>query len=107
MKAHAEQTVIRRNAVSVAVGKRLKELRIRAGKSQEELAHDASVARARISAIEVGDGNPTVLTVAALCRALGISLAELFAPLTASLDELEPRRVNEAQPPKLERPRLR
>nr|WP_175752646.1 helix-turn-helix transcriptional regulator [Burkholderia anthina] len=93
--------------ITVAVGKRLKEVRRQAGKSQEDLAHEASVGRAAISSIESGVTNPTVLTLAALCGPLGISLAELFAPLTMSLEDLDTRRINVAKPPKIERSRLR
>ncbi|AJW93814.1 helix-turn-helix family protein (plasmid) [Burkholderia gladioli] len=90
-----------------AVGRRLKEVRLQAGKSQEDLAHEAAVSRVAISAVESGAANTTVLTLAALCRPLGISLSELFAPLTMPLDAQEPRRVNAAKPPKIGRSRLR
>ncbi len=96
-----------RNPITVAVGKRLKEVRRHAGKSQEDLAHEASVGRAAISSIESGVTNPTVLTLAALCGPLGISLAELFAPLTMTLEDKDTRRINVAKPPKIERSRLR
>jgi transcriptional regulator with XRE-family HTH domain len=96
-----------RNPITVAVGRRLKEIRRNAGKSQEDLAHEASVGRAAISSIESGATNPTVLTLAALCAALGVSLSELFAPLTMTLESAETRRTNAANPPKIERSRLR
>ncbi|MDN7500189.1 helix-turn-helix domain-containing protein [Burkholderia gladioli] len=107
MNPPPKRPAIQRNAVTAAVGKRLKEARVRAGKSQEELAHEASVSRAGISWIESGVANPTVLTLAALCRPLGISLAELFMPLTMTLNEHDTRRANEAKPPKIERSRHR
>ncbi|PQV51900.1 DNA-binding XRE family transcriptional regulator [Paraburkholderia sp. BL21I4N1] len=96
-----------RNPITAAVGRRLKEVRRNAGKSQEDLAHEASVGRAAISSIESGVTNPTVLTLAALCAALGLSLSDLFAPLTMTLESAETRRANVANPPKIERSRLR
>lgn len=101
------QPVRVRNPITVAVGERLKAVRRQAGKSQEDLAHEASVGRVAISSIESGVTNPTVLTLAALCGPLGISLAELFAPLTMTLEEKDTRRTNVAKPPKIERSRLR
>lgn len=107
MNASAKTPTFERNPITQAVGRRLKEVRLQAGKSQEDLAHEASVSRVAISAVESGATNTTVLTLAALCRPLGISLSELFAPLTMPLDIQDPRRVNAAKPPKIGRSRLR
>ncbi|CAN7160529.1 helix-turn-helix domain-containing protein [Paraburkholderia hospita] len=75
----------RRNPVATAVGKRVKECRIDAGKSQEELAHEAHLDRTRIGAIERGDANPTVETLAQIAFVLGLTLSELFQPVHLSL----------------------
>jgi transcriptional regulator with XRE-family HTH domain len=45
-----------------------------------ELSRRSGVARNTISALERGEGNPTVDTLYALCDALGVSLSDLLAP---------------------------
>ncbi|PEH41911.1 hypothetical protein CRM94_06985 [Burkholderia gladioli] len=107
MNASAQTPTFERNAITQAVGRRLKEVRVQAGKSQEELAHEAAVSRNAISAVESGAADTTILTLAALCRPLGISLSELFASLTMPLDVQDARRINAAKPPKVGRSRLR
>lgn len=89
----------KRNKVCTALGKNLKQLRIAANKSQETLAFDAEVDRTYISQIERGVGNPSVLTLANLCYALNITLADLFEPVKIALkpDSLL-RRTNPAKP---------
>ncbi|WP_293040648.1 helix-turn-helix transcriptional regulator [Paraburkholderia sp.] len=66
-------------------GARLKACPIEVDKSQEELAYEACLDRTRISAIERGVANPTVETLATICYVLGITLSDLFEPLTLSL----------------------
>ncbi|MDO3558653.1 helix-turn-helix domain-containing protein [Ralstonia pseudosolanacearum] len=94
--------------ISIALGKRIKECRHAVDKSQETLAFEAQVDRTYISAIERGTANPSIETLADICHAIGISLAELFAPMT----ETPPapsgeRRANTATPPEIKRRRLR
>ncbi|WP_434633174.1 helix-turn-helix domain-containing protein [Chromobacterium sp. CV08] len=94
--------------LSIVLGKRLKHCRHNANKSQETLAFEAQVDRTYISAIERGVANPSIETLADICHAIGISLAEFFAPMT----EVPPapsgeRRVNTATPPQVKRSRLR
>ena len=94
--------------VSIALGKRLKQCRHAADKSQETLAFDAQVDRTYISAIERGAANPSIETLANICYALGITLAELFEPLSeVSLAPTGARRVNAATPPEIIRKRFR
>ena len=52
----------------------------RAGKdmSQEDLAKAVGVSRQTINAIEKGDYNPTVNLCIAICRALDVTLNDLF-----------------------------
>lgn len=89
-----------RNAVCVALGRNLKELRIAADKSQEALAFEALVDRTYISSVERGIANPSVLTLANICHCLNITLSELFEPirLSSAPDEKNRRRANRAQP---------
>jgi len=75
----------KRNAICTELGKNLKRLRIAADKSQETLAFDAEVDRTHIFQIERGVGNPSILTLANLCFALGITRSDLFEPVKLAL----------------------
>ena len=61
-------------------GDRLNALRAEKGMSQYRLSKLSGVAQSMISGIESGDKNPTVETLAQLCNALGVTLAEFFSP---------------------------
>jgi len=94
--------------ISAALGNRVKLCRHEAKKSQEELAFDAHVDRTYISAIERGVANPSVETLANICYALQVTLAELFKPLDGvPLAPTGNRRANAAQPLEIVRKRLR
>ena len=61
----------------------MKNLRMKAARaardlSQQELAEAVGVSRQTINAIEKGDYNPTIKLCAAICRALGKTLDQLF-----------------------------
>ena len=94
--------------ISIALGKRVKQCRHAIDKSQETLAFEAHVDRTYISAIERGIANPSIETLANICHALGLTLAELFDPLgSVSLAPTGERRANVATPPEIKRSRLR
>ncbi|KWI88389.1 transcriptional regulator [Burkholderia pseudomallei] len=94
--------------ISIALGKRIKQCRHEAEKSQETLAFEAHIDRTYISSIERGIANPSVETLANICYSLNITLAELFAPLDGvSLKPTGERRANAATPPEIKRSRLR
>ena len=61
--------------------------------------------RSRISKLENGHINPSLLTLATLCHCLGITLAELFDGVTATLPPAsqggELRRRNQAHAEKI------
>lgn len=57
---------------------RMKAARAAKGLSQEQLADLVDVSRQTINAIEKGDYNPTVKLCISICRALGVTLDELF-----------------------------
>ena len=57
---------------------RMKAARAAKGLSQEQLASLIGVSRQTINAIEKGDYNPTVKLCVAICRALGVTLDDLF-----------------------------
>ncbi|WP_394789625.1 helix-turn-helix domain-containing protein [Rhodoferax sp.] len=87
--------------MTLALGKNIAKHRNAAGKSQEKLALDAEIERSRISKMENGHINPTVLTLAALCDCLNITLPQLFDGVTATLPSTSkggvPRRENQAR----------
>lgn len=62
----------------------LKRFREAVEKTQVELAFDAEIERSRISKIEGGYINPSLLTLATLCHSLGITLPQLFEGITAT-----------------------
>lgn len=99
---------IRPAPISVALGKRIKQCRHAAEKSQETLAFEAHVDRTYISSIERGIANPSIETLANICYCLGVTLSELFAPLDGvSLKPTGQRRANAATPPEIKRSRFR
>jgi len=59
-------------------GRRVRELRLARGLSQEELAFRAGVHRTYLGSIERGERNPALKNIAAIADALDVSLAELF-----------------------------
>lgn len=75
-----------------ALGARIKELRERQDCTQEELASRAGLHSTYLSDLERGQQTPTVDLVNRLARALGVTLAEFFAPLD------EPYRVRFRRP---------
>ncbi len=96
------------NPVCTALGKKLKQLRISSEISQQDLANTAEVDRTYISEIERGIGNPSILTLANICYALGITLAELFEEMNVVLHPGNAgRRANKAQPRPKPKPKSR
>lgn len=59
-------------------GKRLRQLRIAAQMSQEDLALAADITTVYISQIEREIRNPTVQVIERLCHAMGLTLADFF-----------------------------
>lgn len=60
------------------LGKRLNQVRIQRGLTQEKLAFDAGLNRAYIGYIERGERKPSIETMAKIAKVLGIELYELF-----------------------------
>lgn len=56
----------------------MKEARTKAGLSQQGLADHLGVSRQTVNAIENGDYNPTVRLCVGICKALGVTLNDLF-----------------------------
>ena len=66
------------NMVQTQFGKRVRELRLVRGLSQEDLAFRSGVHRTYLGGIEQGKRNPSLKNVAAISKALGVTLSELF-----------------------------
>ncbi len=60
------------------VGDRVREIRVKRGLSQEELAHNAGLDRSYMSGIERGVRNATVLKLQSVARALKVPVRELL-----------------------------
>jgi transcriptional regulator with XRE-family HTH domain len=60
-------------------GKRVRELRLIRGFSQEELAHRAAMHRTYLGGIERGERNPSLKNIEAIAVALNVTLSELFS----------------------------
>lgn len=60
-----------------AVGNRIRELRLEANLSQEDLANEAEIPISQIGRIERGENNPTISTLYVIAEALKIELKEL------------------------------
>jgi transcriptional regulator with XRE-family HTH domain len=69
----------RAKAAKIALAKRIRAFRKERGLSQEELAHRIGVHPTYLSAIERAERNPALENLDATARALGVTLAELFA----------------------------
>jgi transcriptional regulator with XRE-family HTH domain len=59
------------------VGKNVRRLRTAAGLSQAELAERMGVDRAYVSGLELGQRNPTIVTLWHITKALGVNLRAL------------------------------
>ncbi len=68
------------------VGRNVQRLRIEAGLSQAALAERMGVDRAYVSGLELGQRNPTILSLWHVAEALGVKLQHLFE------EEVKPRR---------------
>lgn len=62
----------------MGVNTAMKEARLRAGLSQSALAYQVGVSRQTVNAIENGDYNPTIRLCIGICKALGLTLNDLF-----------------------------
>lgn len=64
--------------VNIAFGKRVAELRKKAGFSQESFAFKCDVDRTYIGTIERGEKSPTLNTIDKIAKALGMTIKDLF-----------------------------
>ncbi|MBA4286855.1 MAG: transcriptional regulator [Xanthomonadaceae bacterium] len=71
-----------RDPLLVALGSRVRGLRARRGITRRQLAQLADVSERHLANLEAGDGNPSVLILAQVARALGSPIAELLGDET-------------------------
>lgn len=62
----------------IAVGARIRKLRVERGLSQEAFAVEARIERAYLGKVERGTQNVSILTAARIARALDVSLAVML-----------------------------
>lgn len=67
-----------------AFGRVLRQLRVAAGLSQEQLGLESGVQRNFISLIETGQNQPTITTLFRLAHALKVKPSELIAQVEAN-----------------------
>ncbi len=65
-------------AIIVTLGKRIRELRLRTGLSQEKFAAKAGLDRTYYAGIERGERNPSVKQLAKIASALDVPMRALF-----------------------------
>lgn len=64
--------------IKIAFGKRVKELRLQKGISQEKLANIAGLDRTYMTQVENGKRNLTIEKIRQICKGLNISLSDFF-----------------------------
>jgi transcriptional regulator with XRE-family HTH domain len=69
---------IKNDQVIKAFGTRLRDLRIAAGLSQEQLANLADIPLSQVGRIERGETNPTLSTIHVLATGLKVAINEFF-----------------------------
>jgi transcriptional regulator with XRE-family HTH domain len=83
--AESEMPIRLPNEVTKAIGQSVSRHRKAAGMSQETLAHEGEIERSRISKIETGRVNVSLMTLATICYCLKITLAELFVDIKVTM----------------------
>ena len=62
------------------LARNLRQLRLKRAWSQDDLADEAGVRQALVSALEVATANPTLESLDKVAVALGVDVADLLAP---------------------------
>jgi transcriptional regulator with XRE-family HTH domain len=65
--------------LQIVLGKRIRELRLKAGFSQESFADHCGLHRTYMGGVERGERNLTIQSVMTVATGLGISMSELLA----------------------------
>ena len=64
--------------IRVRIGLRIKQLRAKAGFTQDQLAYSIDISRSYLAEVETGKRNISSVTLERICGGLGVSLAEFF-----------------------------
>lgn len=72
-------------SLQVALGNRVRELRLKKGFSQESFADHCGLHRTYMGGIERGERNLTIQTVLTVAQGLGLTLSELLAGIEKQL----------------------
>jgi transcriptional regulator with XRE-family HTH domain len=75
---------------TIAFGRVLRKLRIKAELTQEQLGFEADIRRTYVSILELGQQQPSLSTIIKLAHALKISTAEMMAMVELELDRNNP-----------------
>lgn len=70
---------------AVAFGRVLRQLRLEAGLTQEQLGFEADLRRTYISVLELGQQQPTLTTILKLAKGLGRPAQEIIGLVEAEL----------------------
>ncbi len=65
--------------ITQKIGRRIRELRIKANFSQEKLAIEIDMDRSYLASVEAGRRNIAIVNLEKIAKGLGITLEELFA----------------------------
>lgn len=85
--AAAPEPVAKREPLLIALGNRVRRLRARRGITRKLLAQIADVSERHLANLEAGDGNPSILILDQIARALDCALAELLGDETTDSPE--------------------
>jgi len=66
------------NEYLIALGKRIKEIRLQKKISQTEIAYRCGFDKSNYNTIESGKRNPTIISLLKISKALDISITDLF-----------------------------
>lgn len=67
--------------ITILLGQRIKELRIKTGDSQEKFALKINMDRTYYASVESGRRNISIINIKKIADGLGVSLEELFSGL--------------------------
>lgn len=67
------------NASCSRFGKSVRQARLKAGLTQEDLADKSGLDRSYLGGVERGERNPTLTVIEKIAEGLGVSIAELFS----------------------------
>ena len=76
----------------VAFGRVLRQLRLEAGLTQEQLGFEADLRRTYVSVLELGQQQPTLTTILKLAKGLGRSAHDVIALVETEIARKRPNR---------------